>query len=170
MQNIVSNLYWQSKDKSQSFLPIQVASYSFFNVIDIVALIGFDPRILIVVILVASATSQIPALLAPEIVEERQNRIKDFLRVSGLSNSIYWLVNLTIHLALLLVVFAMGVIANVTVLHIEIFRDADAALASTLLLLMFYPVILLFAYSLSYLFEKKETARSVLPYITLLAS
>lgn len=170
LQNVLSNIYWQITANGVNFNPIQVSSHPLFQYLDIAEIIGFDIRIIIIVILISTVTGQIPPLLAPEIVEERQTRIKDFLRVSGLHYSIYWLVNLSVHMSLLLFIFFIGLIANVSILHIELFQDANAAWASTLLLLMYYPVAILSSYSLSYMFDKKETARSTMPYITFLVS
>uniref|UniRef100_A0A6G5ABR8 ABC-2 type transporter transmembrane domain-containing protein n=1 Tax=Rhipicephalus microplus TaxID=6941 RepID=A0A6G5ABR8_RHIMP len=110
-----------------------------------------------------------PSLIAVEVVEDRQNKVKNQLRVSGLLFSGYWFTVLLSHAALYLLSVLLTVLALV-VLRVPFLTEPVALLAIVVLFLLYVPASLVVCYVLTHLFNKHETAKGVLPFLALLCS
>ena len=98
--------------------------------------------------------------LCPQVVKERQRKIRHMLLVNGTSGLMYWLSLLVRDLAVLAVPVGLLLILlpSVRVRHLS----GLAMLPIALVLLLYMPMIVLLAHVLSFAFKSWEMAQQVL--------
>ncbi|XP_067133238.1 cholesterol transporter ABCA5-like [Centruroides vittatus] len=153
LQNIISNMMIKYYGLSKS---ISVISHPFLN--DDVQI---DNQSLFWVYVIGICMIILPPLIAVEVVEDRENKVKNQLEVSGLKFFTYWGCVLLSHIMLFLLSMLIFVI-SLAIMKLEFLQSADFIFAFTLLFMFFIPTSLLFCYNLCYMFDRQETAKGVL--------
>lgn len=92
------------------------------------------------------------------------------LRVCGLSFTGYWFTTLCSHLIIFASVTLVIFVAIVWIIKLEFLNHTDAVICTAIEFILFMPSSLIFCYILSHLFNKKETARAIVPMIAYFVS
>lgn len=157
LQNIISNMILKTNNITKS---ISVISHPLFKEDEI----KFDPQTFSWLIIIGMCFAIVSPTIAVEVVEDRENRTKNQLEVAGLNFFIYWGCILFSHSVLFLTSMIIMIISLI-IIKVEFLLYSDVVLALILLLIFYIPTSLLFCYNLCYLFNKHETAKSVLSII-----
>ncbi|XP_075746370.1 cholesterol transporter ABCA5-like isoform X3 [Rhipicephalus microplus] len=169
LQSLTFNALYASLEKDEAVLDerrLRVSSYPWpQRGVDKV----FDAQLYTWTMMMSVVLAYMPSLIAVEVVEDRQNKVKNQLRVSGLLFSGYWFTVLLSHAALYLLSVLLTVLALV-VLRVPFLTEPVALLAIVVLFLLYVPASLVVCYVLTHLFNKHETAKGVLPFLALLCS
>ncbi|XP_012548268.1 cholesterol transporter ABCA5 [Bombyx mori] len=107
----------------------------------------------------------VPVTLAVDIVYDREIKAKNQLRVNGLSMSMYFLTYFTI-LIIIMIITSVGVLILVILNDIPSLTNGSAITMLCGLLLLYSPSAILFNTCLSYIFDKMDSAQSIMPNIT----
>ncbi|XP_077510991.1 cholesterol transporter ABCA5-like isoform X7 [Amblyomma americanum] len=129
----------------------------------------FDAQLYTWTMMMSVVLAYMPSLIAVEVVEDRQNKVKNQLRVSGLLFSGYWFTVLLSHAVLYLLAVMLTILALVAI-GVPFLTDPVALLAIVALFVLYVPASLIVCYVLTHLFNKHETAKGVLPFMALLCS
>ncbi|XP_077535547.1 cholesterol transporter ABCA5-like isoform X4 [Haemaphysalis longicornis] len=129
----------------------------------------FDAQLYTWTMMMSVVLAYMPSLIAVEVVEDRQNKVKNQLRVSGLLFTGYWLTVLLSHAVLYLSTVLLTLLALVA-LEVPFITEPVALLAIVSLFLLYVPASLIVCYVLTHLFNKHETSKGVLPFLALLSS
>lgn len=129
----------------------------------------FDAQLYTWTMMMSVVLAYMPSLIAVEVVEDRQNKVKNQLRVSGLLFTGYWLTVLLSHAALYMTTVMLTMLALVA-LGVPFLTEPVALLAIVSLFVLYVPASLIVCYVLTHLFNKHETAKGVLPFLALLSS
>ncbi|KAM7312761.1 cholesterol transporter ABCA5 [Ixodes scapularis] len=169
LQSLTFNTLFAVSEKSADALSrrrVQLSSYPWpQRGVDTV----FDPQLYTWTMMMSVVIAYMPSLITVEVVEDRQNKVKNQLRVSGLLFSGYWFTVLLSHAILYLLSMILTVVALV-VMGVPFLTEPVAVLAIVILFLLYVPASLLVCYVLTHLFNKHETAKGVLPFLSLLCS
>lgn len=107
----------------------------------------------------------VPVTLAVDIVYDREVKAKNQLRVNGLSRGMYFLTYFIV-LIIIMAITTIGVLLLVMVNDIPSLTNGHAITMLTVLLLLYCPSAILFNTCLSYIFDKMDSAQSIMPNIT----
>lgn len=129
----------------------------------------FDAQLYTWTMMMSVVLAYMPSLIAVEVVEDRQNKVKNQLRVSGLLFTGYWLTVLLSHAALYLTTVLLTMLTLVA-LEVPFLTEPVALLAIVALFVLYVPASLIVCYVLTHLFNKHETSKGVLPFLALLCS
>ncbi|KAH7957727.1 hypothetical protein HPB52_022524 [Rhipicephalus sanguineus] len=169
LQSLTFNALYAALEKNESVLEerrLRVSSFPWpQRGVDKV----FDAQLYTWTMMMSVVLAYMPSLIAVEVVEDRQNKVKNQLRVSGLLFCGYWFTVLLSHAALYLLSVLLTVLALV-VLRVPFLTEPVALLAIVILFLLYVPASLIVCYVLTHLFNKHETAKGVLPFLALLCS
>nr|XP_054923491.1 ABC-type organic anion transporter ABCA8-like isoform X1 [Dermacentor andersoni] len=169
LQSLTYNALYAALEKNESVLDerrLRVSSYPWpQRGVDKV----FDAQLYTWTMMMSVVLAYMPSLIAVEVVEDRQNKVKNQLRVSGLLFCGYWSTVLLSHAALYLLSVLLTVLALVA-LQVPFLTEPVALLAIVSLFLLYVPASLVVCYVLTHLFNKHETAKGVLPFLALLCS
>ncbi|KAG7303248.1 hypothetical protein JYU34_011715 [Plutella xylostella] len=92
-------------------------------------------------------------------------KAKNQLRVNGLSMTMYFLTYFTI-LIVIMIITSIGVLVLVNLNDIPSLTNGSALTMLSILLLLYSPSAILFNTCLSYIFDKMDSAQSIMPNIT----
>lgn len=169
LQSLTFNTLYAALEKNESVLDerrLRVSSYPWpQRGVEKV----FDAQLYTWTMMMSVVLAYMPSLIAVEVVEDRQNKVKNQLRVSGLLFCGYWFTVLLSHAALYLLSVLLTVLALVA-LQVPFLTEPVALLAIITLFLLYVPASLVVCYVLTHLFNKHETAKGVLPFLALLCS
>ncbi|XP_075983489.1 cholesterol transporter ABCA5-like isoform X2 [Anticarsia gemmatalis] len=162
LDNSVYRVLMSSSGLIENFKPIEVLSHPFqqteqqeeFNLGNVIC-----------AVFMGMIFALVPVTLAVDIVYDREIRAKNQLRVNGLSMSMYFLTYFTI-LIFIMVITSAGVIALVLLNDIPSLTNGSAITMLSGLLLLYSPSAILFNTCLSYIFDKMDSAQSIMPNIT----
>ncbi|XP_061382063.1 cholesterol transporter ABCA5-like isoform X3 [Danaus plexippus] len=162
LDNTIYRVLMSSTNQLDNFRPIEVLTHPFqqteqqeeFNLGNVVC-----------AIFMGMIFALVPVTLAVDIVYDREIKAKNQLRVNGLSMSMYFLTYFTI-LIFIMVVTSAGVLALVMVNDIPSLTNGSAITMLCFLLLLYSPSAILFNTCLSYIFDKMDSAQSIMPNIT----
>ncbi|XP_060806687.1 cholesterol transporter ABCA5 [Amyelois transitella] len=162
LDNSIYRIIMQSTGLLDSWKPIEVLSHPFqqteqqeeFNLGNVVC-----------AIFMGMIFALVPVTLAVDIVYDREIKAKNQLRVNGLSMSMYFLTYFTI-LIFIMIITSAGVLVLVMVNDIPSLTNGSAIIMLTGLLLLYSPSAILFNTCLSYIFDKMDSAQSIMPNIT----
>ncbi|XP_012287761.1 ATP-binding cassette sub-family A member 5 isoform X2 [Orussus abietinus] len=159
--NILSNAYHRLLSDSSDARPIGVRTHPFqqtsqpqeFNIgIGSSALfIGMDFVL-------------VPITLAVDIVYDREIKAKDQLRVNGLSFTMYFLTYFIVLLGLMAFV-SFCILGIIFLFDVPSLQEIPALMTLGGLLMLYCPASILFSTCLSYIFDKMDSAQSILPNI-----
>lgn len=162
VNNAVFQMILQKKDLIELYTPIQVQTHPFqqtsqpeeFN-------IGiFSSSIFIGMIFVL-----IPASLSIDMVYDREVKAKNQLRVNGLSFFMYFFTYFIV-LAALMIIICACLLVLILVFDLPSLREPPAFCTFTVLVLLYCPASILFSTCVSYIFDKMDSAMSILPNIS----
>ncbi|RWS12308.1 hypothetical protein B4U79_09945 [Dinothrombium tinctorium] len=153
VQNLLTNVFWLSFFNKS--LSISTYSEPFAS-----SKVQFDPNIYTFIIFSSIVLPMVPALLATEVVEDRESKIKGFLRVCGVSTFCYWFTVLTTHSIIFLIIIILMLASQAFLLKLPFLQDFTAFTAALIVFLLFIPASFLCSYVLLHMFNKTETARS----------
>ncbi|KAJ0173327.1 hypothetical protein K1T71_011503 [Dendrolimus kikuchii] len=162
LDNSVYRVLMSTSGLLESFKPIEVFAHPFqqteqqeeFNVGNVVC-----------AIFVGMIFALVPVTLAVDIVYDREIKAKNQLRVNGLSMSMYFLTYFTI-LIFIMIITSAGVLVLVILNDIPSLTNGSAIMMLSGLLLLYSPSAILFNTCLSYIFDKMDSAQSIMPNIT----
>ncbi|XP_026331721.1 ATP-binding cassette sub-family A member 5-like, partial [Hyposmocoma kahamanoa] len=162
LDNSVFRVLMSSSNMIENFRPIEVFTHPFqqteqqeeFNLGNVVC-----------AIFMGMIFALVPVTLAVDIVYDREIKAKNQLRVNGLSMSMYFLTYFTI-LIFIMILTSAGVLALVMVNDIPSLTNGSAITMLSGLLLLYSPSAILFNTLLSYIFDKMDSAQSIMPNIT----
>ncbi|XP_017782555.1 PREDICTED: ATP-binding cassette sub-family A member 5-like [Nicrophorus vespilloides] len=106
----------------------------------------------------------VPASLAIDLVYDREIKAKNQLRVNGLSFSMYFVTFFMVLAGLMLFICA-ALLLIVILFDIPSLRDPPALVTLGGLVLLYCPASILFSTCVSYIFDKMDSAQSILPNI-----
>ncbi|XP_049519507.1 cholesterol transporter ABCA5-like isoform X4 [Dermacentor silvarum] len=169
LQSLTFNTLYAALEKNESVLDerrLRISSYPWpQRGVEKV----FDAQLYTWTMMMSVVLAYMPSLIAVEVVEDRQNKVKNQLRVSGLLFCGYWFTVLLSHAALYLLSVLLTVLALVA-LQVPFLTEPVALLAIITLFVLYVPASLVVCYVLTHLFNKHETAKGVLPFLALLCS
>ncbi|XP_064460515.1 cholesterol transporter ABCA5-like isoform X2 [Ornithodoros turicata] len=129
----------------------------------------FDAQLYTWTMMMSVVLAYMPSLITVEVVEDRQNKVKNQLRVAGLLFSGYWVTVMLSHMLVFLLAMLFMVLTLMTT-SVPFLTEPTAMLAIVILFMLYVPASLLVCYCLTHLFNKHETAKGVLPFLCLLCS
>ncbi|XP_046604475.1 cholesterol transporter ABCA5-like isoform X2 [Neodiprion virginianus] len=106
----------------------------------------------------------IPIILAVDMVYDREIKAKNQLRVNGLSFSMYFLTYFIV-LAGLMAVISLCILGIIFIFNVPSLQEPPALITLAVLLMLYCPSSILFSSCLSYIFDKMDSAQSILPNI-----
>ncbi|KAG8236660.1 hypothetical protein J437_LFUL014508, partial [Ladona fulva] len=106
----------------------------------------------------------VPISLAVDMVYDREVKAKNQLRVNGLSSAIYFIIYFVV-LGALMVLVCVVLLALIPVLDPPAFRPTPAFCTLGALCLLCCPASVLSAAAASYLFDRADSAQSILPNV-----
>ncbi|XP_047518693.1 cholesterol transporter ABCA5-like isoform X1 [Pieris napi] len=162
LDNSIYRVLMSAAGQIDSFRPIEVLTHPFqqteqpeeFNLGSVVC-----------AIFMGMIFALVPVTLAVDIVYDREIKAKNQLRVNGLSMSMYFLTYFTI-LIFIMILTSIGVLVLVILNDIPSLTNGSAITMLTGLLMLYSPSAILFNTCLSYIFDKMDSAQSIMPNIT----
>ncbi|XP_059054824.1 cholesterol transporter ABCA5-like [Achroia grisella] len=162
LDNSIYRVLMSTTGLMENFKPIEVLTHPFqqteqqeeFNVGNVVC-----------AIFMGMIFALVPVTLAVDIVYDREIKAKNQLRVNGLSMSMYFLTYFTI-LIFIMIITSAGVLVLVILNDIPSLTNGSAITMLSGLLLLYSPSAILFNTCLSYVFDKMDSAQSIMPNIT----
>ncbi|CAB3246103.1 unnamed protein product [Arctia plantaginis] len=162
LDNSVFRVLMSTSGLIENFKPIEVLTHPFqqteqqeeFNVGNVIC-----------AIFMGMIFALVPVTLAVDIVYDREIKAKNQLRVNGLSMSMYFLTYFTI-LIFIMIITSAGVLVLVILNDIPSLTNGSAITMLSGLLLLYSPSAILFNTCLSYVFDKMDSAQSIMPNIT----
>ncbi|XP_035448265.1 cholesterol transporter ABCA5 isoform X1 [Spodoptera frugiperda] len=162
LDNSVYRVLMSASGLIESFKPIEVSTHPFqqteqqeeFNLGNVVC-----------AIFMGMIFALVPVTLAVDIVYDREIKAKNQLRVNGLSMSMYFLTYFTV-LIFIMILTSVGVLVLVILNDIPSLTNGSAITMLSGLLLLYSPSAILFNTCLSYIFDKMDSAQSIMPNIT----
>ncbi|KAL0868036.1 hypothetical protein ABMA27_008685 [Loxostege sticticalis] len=162
LDNSIYRVLMTASGLLESFKPIEVLAHPFqqteqqeeFNVGNVVC-----------AIFMGMIFALVPVTLAVDIVYDREIKAKNQLRVNGLSMSMYFLTYFTI-LIFIMIITSAGVLVLVILNDIPSLTNGSAIMMLCFLLILYSPSAILFNTCLSYVFDKMDSAQSIMPNIT----
>ncbi|XP_045490404.1 cholesterol transporter ABCA5 isoform X1 [Pieris rapae] len=162
LDNSIYRVLMSAAGQIESFRPIEVLTHPFqqteqpeeFNLGSVVC-----------AIFMGMIFALVPVTLAVDIVYDREIKAKNQLRVNGLSMSMYFLTYFTI-LIFIMILTSIGVLVLVILNDIPSLTNGSAITMLTGLLMLYSPSAILFNTCLSYIFDKMDSAQSIMPNIT----
>ncbi|KAM3955750.1 cholesterol transporter ABCA5-like, partial [Aphomia sociella] len=162
LDNSIYRVLMSTSGLLDSYKPIEVLTHPFqqteqqeeFNVGNVVC-----------AIFMGMIFALVPVTLAVDIVYDREIKAKNQLRVNGLSMSMYFLTYFTI-LIFIMIITSAGVLVLVILNDIPSLTNGSAITMLSGLLLLYSPSAILFNTCLSYVFDKMDSAQSIMPNIT----
>ncbi|XP_064074250.1 cholesterol transporter ABCA5-like [Vanessa tameamea] len=162
LDNSIYRVLMTASGQLESFKPIEVLTHPFqqteqqeeFNLGNVVC-----------AIFMGMIFALVPVTLAVDIVYDREIKAKNQLRVNGLSMSMYFLTYFTI-LIFIMIVTSAGVLVLVILNDIPSLTNGSAIMMLCGLLILYSPSAILFNTCLSYIFDKMDSAQSIMPNIT----
>ncbi|CAG9126342.1 unnamed protein product [Plutella xylostella] len=162
LDNSIYRVMMSAAGYLESFKPIEVYTHPFqqteqqeeFNVGNVVC-----------AIFMGMIFALVPVTLAVDIVYDREIKAKNQLRVNGLSMTMYFLTYFTI-LIVIMIITSIGVLVLVNLNDIPSLTNGSALTMLSILLLLYSPSAILFNTCLSYIFDKMDSAQSIMPNIT----
>ncbi|CAH0713455.1 unnamed protein product, partial [Brenthis ino] len=162
LDNSIYRVLMAAAGQQDNFKPIEVLTHPFqqteqqeeFNLGNVVC-----------AIFMGMIFALVPVTLAVDIVYDREIKAKNQLRVNGLSISMYFLTYFTI-LIFIMMVTSAGVFVLVILNDIPSLTNGSAITMLSGLLLLYSPSAILFNTCLSYIFDKMDSAQSIMPNIT----
>ncbi|KAI4454722.1 atp-binding cassette transporter subfamily a abca [Holotrichia oblita] len=106
----------------------------------------------------------VPVSLAVDMVYDREIKAKNQLRVNGLSFSMYFITYFIV-LAGLMVLICAALLLIILLFNIPSLKDWPALSTMGVLIILYCPSSILFSTCLSYIFDKMDSAQSILPNI-----
>lgn len=106
----------------------------------------------------------VPVSLAVDMVYDREMKAKNQLRVNGLSTSIYFLAYFIV-MAALMVIVCVAMLMMIFIMDIPSFKQPAALVALGTIIVLYSPSAILCATCFSYLFDRTDSAQSILPNI-----
>ncbi|XP_039751795.1 ATP-binding cassette sub-family A member 5-like isoform X1 [Pararge aegeria] len=162
LDNSIYRVLMSASGQLDSFRPIEVLTHPFqqteqqeeFNLGNVVC-----------AIFMGMIFALVPVTLAVDIVYDREIKAKNQLRVNGLSMSMYFLTYFTI-LIFIMIITSVGVLCLVILNDIPSLTNGSAITMLSGLLILYSPSAILFNTCLSYIFDKMDSAQSIMPNIT----
>ena len=184
LQNLMTNIFYNWNNSYENQNRINVYNHPFPQTNEESVLYSFDSKVYTYVILMAIMLGSIPPAIAVEVVEDRevlqyfynkeinyltncslQSKIKNLLRVCGLGFKGYWITTLVCHLIMFLISILLVLITTIFIIKVEFLQNSEAIGCVFLLFILFMPTSLITCYVLTHMFNKKDTARSILPLL-----
>lgn len=165
--NVVNNAiysYFSSQYSILEYEPIEVSVLPFQQTTQPQ---GFNVGIFSSAITMGTIFILVPLSLAIDMVYDREIKAKNQLRVNGLSFISYFSTYFLV-LGGLMILICAGLLLVILVLDVPALRDWAALGTLATLLLLYCPSSILFSTCLSYIFDKTDSAQSILPNITFL--
>ncbi|XP_072159520.1 cholesterol transporter ABCA5 [Bemisia tabaci] len=106
----------------------------------------------------------IPISLATDMVYDREIKAKNQLRVNGLSVTVYFGTYFIVLVGLLFIIFS-ALLVLIFVFDLPSLREPPAFCTLGVLVILYCPASILFSACVSYIFDKTESAQSILPNI-----
>lgn len=106
----------------------------------------------------------IPVSLSIDMVYDREMKAKNLLRVNGLSSILYFLAYFIV-LSGIMIIICSALLGLVYLFDIPSFRQTPALLTLGLLIFLYSPAAILCSTCFSYLFNRTDSAQSILPNI-----
>ncbi|XP_072934146.1 cholesterol transporter ABCA5-like [Epargyreus clarus] len=162
LDNSIYRILMAASGQQDSFKPIEVLTHPFqqteqqeeFNLGNVVC-----------AIFMGMIFALVPVTLAVDIVYDREIKAKNQLRVNGLSLSMYFLTYITI-LIFIMLLTSVGVLVLVILNDIPSLTNGSAITMLSFLLVLYCPSAILFNTCFSYVFDKMDSAQSIMPNIT----
>lgn len=115
-------------------------------------------------LIIGMAFVLIPGGFGIQIVKDRQDKVRSQLRISGLPFSLYWLSSFSVEFVKFLIP-AVLVIIVVFIVQVDSLMPGGAMMSFILTCITYMPANVLFAYIMSFMFDKWETAQAAQPMI-----
>lgn len=162
LDNSIYRIFMSAYGLLDNFKPIEVLAHPFqqteqqeeFNMGNVICAVFMGMIFAIV-----------PVTLAVDIVYDREIKAKNQLRVNGLSMSMYFLTYFTVLICIMMIT-SIGVLILVNLNDIPSLANSSAITVLSGLLLLYSPSAILFNTCLSYVFDKMDSAQSIMPNIT----
>ncbi|KAL1453664.1 hypothetical protein WDU94_009984 [Cyamophila willieti] len=106
----------------------------------------------------------IPVNMSTELVQDRENNSRNQLRVNGLGAIIYFLSHFLILIFLILVVY-FGLLILIYVFNLNFLNNRISFLVMGFLVSCATPSLILFCTCVTYLFNRSDSARSIMPNV-----
>ncbi|XP_012225217.1 cholesterol transporter ABCA5-like isoform X2 [Linepithema humile] len=161
LMNILTNSYYRTMAGKNDPSPIAVKTHPFqqtsqpqeFNIgmASCAAFIGMDFVLL-------------PITLAVDMVYDREIKAKNQLRVNGLSFPMYFLSYFIVLVGLMMFI-CMCILGIIFLFDVPSLQELPALITLSTLLMLYCPSSILFSTCLSYIFDKMDSAQSILPNI-----
>ncbi|KPJ13052.1 ABC transporter A family member 6 [Papilio machaon] len=162
LDNSIYRVLMSASNQLSSFKPIEVLTHPFQQTEQQEE---FNLGNMVCAIFMGMIFGLVPVTLAVDIVYDREIKAKNQLRVNGLSMSMYFLTYFTI-LIFIMVITSVGVLVLVILNDIPSLTNGSAITMLSGLLLLYSPSAILFNTCLSYIFDKMDSAQSIMPNIT----
>lgn len=106
----------------------------------------------------------LPVNLAVDMVYDREIKAKNQLRVNGLSFYLYFMTYFAVLIGLMIII-CMALVIIILLFDIPALRDWPALITLGVLVFLYCPSSILFSTCVSYIFDKTDSALSILPNI-----
>ncbi|XP_066148886.1 cholesterol transporter ABCA5-like [Euwallacea fornicatus] len=162
--NLLSNSIYRiltAGTQTESFEPIRVMAQPFQQTIQAG---GFNIASTTQTIFVGMVFVLVPVSLAIDMVHDREMRTKNQLRVNGLTTTMYFLTYFIVLMAIMGITCSLLMVIMV-VFDIPALRDWPAIVVFSLLIFIYCPSSILSCTCISYIFDKTESALSILPNV-----
>ncbi|CAG9831938.1 unnamed protein product [Diabrotica balteata] len=156
--NLISNAFYRTVTP---LAEISVSAHPFVNPAGADPPLGFGNMILGMIFIFA------PIILAADMVYDREIKARNQLRVNGLSFSVYFISFFVVQVALMAIITAVLIIL-IYVLKPPSLSSGSSIIVLTLLVIAYCPASVLICTCISYIFDKADTAMSVMPNLALL--
>ncbi|KAL1502488.1 hypothetical protein ABEB36_007623 [Hypothenemus hampei] len=161
LSNTIYKLLTPEKIRSGTFDPIKVMAQPLPQTMQPEGLnIAFTSQ----TIFVGMVFVMVPLSLAIDLVYDRELKTKNQLRVNGLSITMYFLSYFIVLLAIMGITCA-GMVVLMVLFDIPAFSEWSAITVFTLLILIYCPSSILSCTCISYMFDKTDSAQSILPNV-----
>uniref|UniRef100_A0AAR5Q584 ABC transporter domain-containing protein n=1 Tax=Dendroctonus ponderosae TaxID=77166 RepID=A0AAR5Q584_DENPD len=161
LSNAIYRLLTPEKVRNGNFEPIRVMAQPFQQTMqpEGINIASTTQTILIGMVLV-----MVPVSLAIDLVYDRELKTKNQLRVNGLSTTMYFLTYFIVLVAIMSLTCA-ALIVMMVAFEIPALREWPAIVVFSLLIFFYCPSSILSCSCISYIFDKTDSAQSILPNI-----
>ncbi|XP_060533320.1 cholesterol transporter ABCA5-like [Cylas formicarius] len=159
--NIISNSLYRLLSRDKSFEPIRVIAQPFQQTAQPE---GLNLGTTMATTFMGMVFVLVPVSLAIDLVYDREVKTKNQLRVNGLSFSMYFITYFVV-LCAIMVLISAALIVIIIIFDIPSLKDWPALVTLGVLIFLYCPSSILCCTCISYIFDKTDSAQSILPNI-----
>ncbi|XP_043578785.1 cholesterol transporter ABCA5-like isoform X1 [Bombus pyrosoma] len=159
--NLLSNTYYRLLSNENNLKPIEVKTHPFQQTSQPQ---GFNIGTASTALFIGMNFVLLPITLVVDVVYDREIKAKNQLRVNGLSFSMYFLTYFIVLVGLMSFI-CLCILGIIFLFDVPSLQEVPALITLAGLFMLYCPSSILFSTCLSYIFDKMDSAQSILPNI-----